>query len=117
VIFFLPHRNVCVFYGSLLSSSLLALLLFFFAVIAVRTIGFGVPGIAAGTTAAGLMAAYSPTIAGGVVATLQSIGAVGCSATLALLFGGLVSFIMAIPMAYRDICDVHSRTEGCSGGI
>jgi presenilin-like A22 family membrane protease len=111
-----PQKCLCVLWviALLIAAGIAAV---FLTVFAVRAIGFGVAGIMAGTTAAGLMAAYAPTIAGGVVATLQSIGAIGCSATLALSFGGLVSFIMAIPMAYWDICDVYSSTEGCSGNI
>ena len=38
-------------------------------------LGFGAAGIVAGTPAAAMMSTLAPTIAGGVVATLQSVGA------------------------------------------
>ena len=37
-------------------------------------LGFGAAGIVAGTPAAAMMSTLAPTIAGGVVATLQSVG-------------------------------------------
>ena len=46
----------------------------------VAGLGFGAGGIAAGSTAAAMMSAWAPTAAGGIVATLQSVGAAGLGA-------------------------------------
>ena len=46
----------------------------------VSGLGFGTGGIAAGSTAASMMSAWAPTAAGGIVATLQSVGAAGLGA-------------------------------------
>ena len=46
----------------------------------VAGLGFGAGGIAAGSPAAAMMSAWAPTVAGGIVATLQSVGAAGLGA-------------------------------------
>ncbi len=46
----------------------------------VAGLGFTAVGITAGSTAASMMSVLAPTAAGGIVATLQSVGAVGFSA-------------------------------------
>lgn len=43
----------------------------------VGALGFGAGGIAAGSIGASMMSYMAPTVAGGVVATLQSVGAAG----------------------------------------
>ena len=43
----------------------------------VAGLGFGAGGIVAGSTAASMMSWMAPTAAGGIVATLQSVGAAG----------------------------------------
>ena len=53
----------------------------------VLALGFGPYGIVAGSVAAAMMAYFAPTVAGGLVATLQSIGAVGFSGTMLGLLG------------------------------
>ena len=46
----------------------------------VAGLGFGAGGIVAGSAAASMMSAWAPTVAGGIVATLQSVGAAGLGA-------------------------------------
>ncbi|XP_064394969.1 uncharacterized protein LOC135342207 isoform X1 [Halichondria panicea] len=46
----------------------------------VAGLGFTAGGIASGSIAASMMSAMAPTVAGGIVATLQSVGAAGFSA-------------------------------------
>ncbi len=46
----------------------------------VAGLGFTAAGIIAGSPAAYMMSVLAPTVAGGIVATLQSVGAVGFSA-------------------------------------
>ena len=48
--------------------------------IVVSGLGFTATGIAANSIGASMMSAWAPTAAGGVVATLQSVGALGLSA-------------------------------------
>ena len=62
-------------------------------------LGFGGGGIVAGSAAASMMSAMAPTVTGGVVATLQSVGAagLGTSGTAALAtvwstIGGAASY-------------------------
>ena len=55
--------------------------LVFGAPVVVSVIGFGVGGIVAGSAAASMMSAMAPTATGGVVATLQSVGAAGLGAS------------------------------------
>ena len=45
--------------------------------VVVSGIGFTAGGIAGGSVAASMMSMWAPTFAGGVVATLQSVGAAG----------------------------------------
>ena len=55
----------------------------------VGALGFGAGGIAAGSIGASMMSVMAPTVAGGLLATLQSIGAAGFGAAgIALLAGG-----------------------------
>ena len=49
--------------------------------IVVSGIGFTAGGIAGGSIAASMMSMWAPTVAGGIVATLQSVGAAGLGAT------------------------------------
>ena len=65
------------------------------AVATVKAVGFGAGGIAANSMAAGMMSWLAPTAAGGVVATCQSIGAVGLGAAAwpIAAIGGAVSFL------------------------
>ena len=59
----------------------------------IALLGFGPAGIVAGTLAAWLMAMKAPTAAGGIVATLQSIGVLGlglASKILLFITGGTV---------------------------
>ena len=53
----------------------------------VSALGFGAGGIVAGSTAASMMSAWAPTAAGGVVAILQSTGAIGLSALAEVVIG------------------------------
>ena len=54
----------------------------------VGALGFGAGGITAGSYAASMMSAMAPTAAGGIVATLQSVGAAGLSGTGTTLLAG-----------------------------
>lgn len=62
--------------------------------VVVSTVGFKATGIAAGSSAASMMSTFGGgvTPAGGIVATCQSIGAVGAiSKSTAIAFGGVVA--------------------------
>ncbi len=54
----------------------------------VTGLGFGAAGIAAGSTAASMMSVLAPTAAGGVVATLQTVGAAGLGTAGAAALAG-----------------------------
>ena len=55
---------------------------------AVTWLGFTTGGIAAGSWAASMMSAMAPTVAGGMVATLQSVGAAGLGTAGTTLVAG-----------------------------
>ena len=60
--------------------------------VVISTIGFTSAGIAAGSFAASMMSSMAPTVAGGIVATLQSVGAAGmgvAGTTAAATAGGV----------------------------
>ncbi len=60
----------------------------------VAGLGFGAGGIAVGSIAAAAMSTLGPTAAGGVVATLQSVGAAGlgsAGSTVVASAGGVIA--------------------------
>ena len=59
--------------------------------IVVTGLGFGAGGIVAGSIASSMMSFMAPTAAAGVVATLQSVGAVGIGASGSVLLGAVGS--------------------------
>ncbi len=64
----------------------------------VTGLGFTAAGIAAGSTAASMMSVMGPTVAGGVVATLQSVGAAGlgvAASTAVTGAGGAIGAVVA----------------------
>ena len=89
-----PNRAAIVGGGAVLCGTSLVVA----APIVVAGLGFGTGGIIAGSTAASMMSAMAPTVAGGVVATLQSVGAAGLGAsgtaalaTIGSAVGGTIS--------------------------
>jgi hypothetical protein len=64
------------------------------AVAGIQGIGFTTGGIAAGSTAAGMMSAAGPVAAGSTVATLQSIGALGALGAGASAGVGLLGAVL-----------------------
>ena len=68
----------------------------------VSALGFKALGIGSGSAAASIMSAWAPTTAGGVVATLQSVGAAGMGAagTAATAAAGAVTGAAVTGAAY-----------------
>ncbi|RUS33375.1 hypothetical protein BC938DRAFT_471974 [Jimgerdemannia flammicorona] len=89
----------------------------------VTFLGFGAGGIVAGTAAASFMSSYGGAVAaGGVIAILQSIGALGCRSCV-ILCGIYIESVQNPPYtgpAYiimYKLCVMYQPTELCAASI